>query len=213
MADFTVLILCVSAFFIFDNSLGMPSRKARRLKRQASQSSALGALMSFSVKLSDMERQITSFERKIQRQTAEIEQLSAKLDSKAERSQFQNLETLLNSKMVTLKDEINTKDLVVERYRNKLRQLEAEVTSINDQYSNLNGNTMDVLDRFENLALHCTNQKTGWAPKANGAIQYLDRQWVRCNPGEFLQSFLLKLASNYEEDMVKYVYRCCRINI
>ena len=29
MADFSVLILCVSAFFIFDNSLGMPSRKAR----------------------------------------------------------------------------------------------------------------------------------------------------------------------------------------
>ena len=84
--------------------------------------------MSFSVKLSDMERQITSFERKIQRQAAEIDQLSAKLDSKAERSQFQNLETLLNSKMVNLNDEINTKDLVVERYRNKLRQLEAEVT-------------------------------------------------------------------------------------
>jgi len=84
--------------------------------------------MSFSVKLSDMERQITSFERKIQRQTAEIDQLSAKLDSKAERSQFQNLETLLNSKMVNLKDEIYTKDLVIERYRNKLRQLEAEVT-------------------------------------------------------------------------------------
>lgn len=97
-------------------------------QRQAPQSSALGALMSFSVKLSDMERQITSYEKKIQRQTAEIEQLSAKLDSKAERSQFLNLETLLNSKMVTLKDEINTKDLVIERYRNKLRQLEAEVT-------------------------------------------------------------------------------------
>lgn len=29
MADFTVLILCVLAFFIFENSLGMPSRKAR----------------------------------------------------------------------------------------------------------------------------------------------------------------------------------------
>lgn len=96
-------------------------------QRQAPQSSALGALMSFSVKLSDMERQITSFERKIQRQTAEIDQLSAKLDSKAERTQFQNLEILLNSKMVTLKDEINTKDLVIKRYRDKLRQLEAEV--------------------------------------------------------------------------------------
>lgn len=84
--------------------------------------------MSFSVKLSDMERQITSYEKKIQRQTAEIDQLSAKLDSKAERTQFQNLEILLNSKMVTLKDEINTKDLVIERYRNKLRDLEGEVT-------------------------------------------------------------------------------------
>ena len=29
MADFTVLILCLSAFLIFDYSLGMPSRKAR----------------------------------------------------------------------------------------------------------------------------------------------------------------------------------------
>jgi len=29
MADFTVLILCVSAFSMFENSLGMPSRKAR----------------------------------------------------------------------------------------------------------------------------------------------------------------------------------------
>lgn len=83
--------------------------------------------MSFSVKLSDMERQITSYERTIQRQRAEIDQLSAKLDSKADRSQFRNLQTLLNSKMVTLKDEVNTKDLVIERYRNKLRQLEADV--------------------------------------------------------------------------------------
>jgi len=72
---------------------------------------------------------------------------------------------------------------------------------------------MRVLDRFDDLGLHCTNEKTGWAPKANGKIQYLDRQWVRCNQGEFLQSFLLKLASSYEEDMVRYVYRCCRINI
>ena len=113
----------------FDSSGFLPDMSLLTFfQRQASQSSALGALMSFSVKLSDMERQITSFERKIQRQTAEIDQLSAKLDSKAERSQFQNLEILLNSKMVNLKDEINTKDLVVERYRNKLRQLEAEVT-------------------------------------------------------------------------------------
>ncbi|KAL9953419.1 hypothetical protein ACROYT_G040837 [Oculina patagonica] len=190
----------------------MPSRKLR-LKRQAPQSSALGALMSFSVKLSDMERQITSYEKTIQRQTAEIDQQSAKLDSKADRSQFRELETLLNSKMVTLKDELNTKDLLIERYRQKLRQLEGEVSTINDEYSQLNGNTVEVLDRFDNLGLHCSNLKTGWAPKANGAIQYLDRQWVRCNPDEFMQSFLLKLASNYEEDMVRYVYRCCRINI
>ena len=75
-----------------------------------------------------MERQITSYERTIKRQTAEIDQLAGKLDSKADRSQFRNLQVLLNSKMVTLKDETKTKDLIIERYRNKLRQLEVEVT-------------------------------------------------------------------------------------
>ena len=84
--------------------------------------------MSFSVKLSDMERQIASYEKTIKRQTAEIDQLRAKLDSKSERSQFQSLQALLTSKMTTIKDEINTKDLVIERYRNKLRQLEEEIT-------------------------------------------------------------------------------------
>ena len=98
-------------------------------QRQTTQSSsALGALMSFSVKLSDMERQIASYEKTIKRQTAEIDQLRAKLDSKSERSQFQSLQALLTSKMTTIKDEINTKDLVIERYRNKLRQLEEEIT-------------------------------------------------------------------------------------
>ncbi|KAJ7370678.1 hypothetical protein OS493_030794 [Desmophyllum pertusum] len=213
MVNSPALILCVLALFIFDNSLGKPTRKLRLKRQAAPQSSALGALMSFSVKLSDMERQITSYERTIQRQRAEIDQLSAKLDSKADRSQFRNLQTLLNSKMVTLKDEVNTKDLVIERYRNKLRQLEADVKSINQEYSKLSGNTLEVLDRFDDLGFHCTNQKTGWAPKASGEIQYLDRQWVRCNPEEFLQSFVLKLATNHEESPVQYVYRCCSINI
>ena len=98
------------------------------LQRQAPQSSALTALMSFSVKLSDMERQITSYEKTIQRQKAEIDQLTAKLDSKADRVQFKSLQTLLDSKMVALKDETNTKDLLIERYRNKLSQLDSEVT-------------------------------------------------------------------------------------
>ena len=84
--------------------------------------------MSFSVKLSDMERQITSYEKTIQRQKAEIDQLTAKLDSKADRVQFKSLQTLLDSKMVALKDETNTKDLLIERYRNKLSQLDSEVT-------------------------------------------------------------------------------------
>ena len=88
----------------------------------------MGALMSFSVKLSDMERQITSYERKIQRQTAEIDQLSAKLDSKADRTQFHDLRASLKNKMTTIKDEINTKDLVIERYRNKLRNIEGEIS-------------------------------------------------------------------------------------
>lgn len=183
------------------------------MKRQAPQSSALAALMSFSVKLSDMERQITSYEKTIQRQKAEIDQLTAKLDSKADRVQFKSLQTLLDSKMVALKDETNTKDLLIERYRNKLSQLDSEVTDISNQYINLRGKTTEVLDRFDELGFHCTTQNTGWAPKANAAIGNLDRQWVRCNPNEFLQSFVLTLASNYEEDMVRYKYRCCSLNI
>ena len=110
-----IIIKYLSAFFFF-------------LQRQAPQSSALAALMSFSVKLSDMERQITSYEKTIQRQKAEIDQLTAKLDSKADRVQFKSLQTLLDSKMVALKDETNTKDLLIERYRNKLSQLDSEVT-------------------------------------------------------------------------------------
>ena len=97
-------------------------------QRQAAQSSALAALMSFSVKLSDMERQITSYDRKIQRQSAEISQLSAKLDDKADRSQFRDLTALLNSKMTTVKDVINTKKLVIQRQRNHLRNLEGEIS-------------------------------------------------------------------------------------
>ena len=92
------------------------------------QSSALATLLSFSAKLSDMQRLINSHERRIDRQRAVIDQLSATIDSKADRSQFQALEFLLNSKMSTLKNDITTKELVIERYRNKLRQLEAEIT-------------------------------------------------------------------------------------
>ena len=115
--NFTLLLLLLNIYLLFFF-----------LQRQAPQSSALAALMSFSVKLSDMERQITSYEKTIQRQKAEIDQLTAKLDSKADRVQFKSLQTLLDSKMVALKDETNTKDLLIERYRNKLSQLDSEVT-------------------------------------------------------------------------------------
>lgn len=84
---------------------------------------------------------------------------------------------------------------------------------VKDEYSLLNADTSEVLDKFDDFGLHCTSQRTGWAPKANGAIMYLERQWVRCHQNEFLQSFIMKLASNYEEDMVRYEYRCCSINI
>ena len=119
---------CCSSFIIL--GLDRDEFSFQHTQRQTTQSSssALGALMSFSVKLSDMERQIASYEKTIKRQTAEIDQLRAKLDSKSERSQFQSLQALLTSKMTTVKDEINTKDLVIERYRNKLRQLEEEIT-------------------------------------------------------------------------------------
>lgn len=84
--------------------------------------------MSFSVKLSDMQRQITSYDRTIQRQAAQIDNLSAKLDSKADRSQFEALRALLKSKMTTVRDEINTKELVVQRYRNQLRNIEGDIS-------------------------------------------------------------------------------------
>ena len=119
---------CSSSFMILGLDRGEFSLQHTQRQTTQSSSSALGALMSFSVKLSDMERQIASYEKTIKRQTAEIDQLRAKLDSKSERSQFQSLQALLTSKMTTIKDEINTKDLVIERYRNKLRQLEEEIT-------------------------------------------------------------------------------------
>ncbi|KAM7443718.1 hypothetical protein ABFA07_007602 [Porites harrisoni] len=214
MKNYAVLLLCLSTFFLLRNSQGRPRGKLR-LKRQTTQSSssALGALMSFSVKLSDMERQIASYEKTIKRQTAEIDQLRAKLDSKSERSQFQSLQALLTSKMTTVKDEINTKDLVIERYRNKLRQLEEEITEIRDDYAQLHADSTQVLDKFDNFGLHCTTQKTGYAPKVNGAIGYLDRQWVRCHQNEFLQAFVLKMATSYGEDMVRYEYQCCSLSI
>ena len=132
--DIEVLILlmlfksCSCSFMIFGLDRGEFSLQHTQRQTTQSSSSALGALMSFSVKLSDMERQIASYEKTIKRQTAEIDQLRAKLDSKSERSQFQSLQALLTSKMTTINDEINTKDLVIERYRNKLRQLEEEIT-------------------------------------------------------------------------------------
>lgn len=212
MKNSTALLLCFLSLIVFKSSFGMPRGKLRP-KRQTPQSSALAALMSFSVKLSDMERQITSYEKTIRRQRAEIDQLTVKVDSKADRVQIQSLQTLLDSKMVALKDETNTKDLLIERYRNRLSQLEAEVTDISNQYINLRGKTTEVLDRFDEIGYHCSTQMTGWAPKANAPIGSLDRQWVRCNPEEFLQSFVLTLASNYEEDMVRYKYRCCSLNI
>ena len=132
--DIEVLILlmlfksCSCSFMILGLDRGEFSLQHTQRQTTQSSSSALGALMSFSVKLSDMERQIASYEKTIKRQTAEIDQLRAKLDSKSERSQFQSLQALLTSKMTTINDEISTKDLVIERYRNKLRQLEEEIT-------------------------------------------------------------------------------------
>ena len=116
--------------------------------------------MSFSVKLSDMERQITAYEKKIERQKAEIDQLRAKLDSKAERSQFQGLQVLLSSKMTTIKDEINTKDLVIERYRNKLRQLEGEIT-VREMVMKLRSTSIEISEQgFQHTACKTVLRKT-----------------------------------------------------
>ena len=165
--------------------------------------------MSFSVKLSDMERQITSFERKIQRQTAEIDQLSAKLDSKAERSQFQNLETLLNSKMVTLKDEINTKDLVVERYRNKLRQLEAEVTVSGLVYEVPSKSSLVVVLSIC-LGLLCTPEEMGWGGVGWGGVGWGAVLWgllkdIECSFGHYKFQNIPNKQEHCKEERLNFV--------
>lgn len=206
------LLVFLLIIFQVDFSPGRPSGKLR-LKRQSPQSSALASLMSFSNKLSDMERQIASYDKKIERQAAQINQLTAQLNSKADRSRIEALKTLMNSKMSTVKGEIETKDLVIKRYRDQLRNIEEDMTEVRNEYNQLLADTTEILNRFDDVGLHCRNHKTGWQPKANGPILYLGSQWVHCNQNEFMQAFVLSLASNYKEDMVRYVYRCCSVNV
>ena len=84
---------------------------------------------------------------------------------------------------------------------------------VRNEYNQLLADTTEILNRFDDVGLHCRNHKTGWQPKANGPILYLGSQWVHCNQNEFMQAFVLSLASNYKEDMVRYVYRCCSVNV
>ena len=84
--------------------------------------------MHFSNKLADLERLITSYDQKIKRQAIQINHLTAQVDSKADRSQIDAMTTLLNSKMSTVKGEMKTKELVIERNQNQLRNLEADMT-------------------------------------------------------------------------------------
>ena len=81
------------------------------------------------------------------------------------------------------------------------------------EYNQLLADTTEILNRFDRISVNCRNLKTGWEPKGNGAIMYLERQWVRCHQNEFMQSFVLNLASNYEGDNVRYVYRCCNVDV
>lgn len=84
--------------------------------------------MRFSNKLADLERLINSYDKKIERQAIQINHLTTQVNSKADRSQIDALTTLLNSKMSTVRGEIRTKELVIERNRNQLRNLEADMT-------------------------------------------------------------------------------------
>lgn len=84
--------------------------------------------MHFSNKLADLERLVTSYDQKIKRQAIQINHLTAQVDSKADRSQINAMATLLNSKISTVKGEIKTKELVIERNQNQLRNLEADMT-------------------------------------------------------------------------------------
>ena len=81
------------------------------------------------------------------------------------------------------------------------------------EYNQLLADTSEILNRFDGISVNCRNLKTGWEPKGNGPIMYLERQWVRCHQNEFMQSFVLNLASNYEGDNVRYVYRCCNVDV
>lgn len=84
--------------------------------------------MHFSNKLADLERLVTSYDQKIKRQAIQINHLTAQVDSKADRSQIDAMATLLNSKISTVKGEIKTKELVIERNQNQLRNLQADMT-------------------------------------------------------------------------------------
>lgn len=84
--------------------------------------------MHFSNKLADLERLVTSYDQKIKRQAIQINHLTAQVDSKADRSQIDAMAALLNSKISTVKGEIKTKELVIERNQNQLRNLEADMT-------------------------------------------------------------------------------------
>ncbi|XP_074631079.1 uncharacterized protein LOC141889651 [Acropora palmata] len=212
MARSTVLLLFLFIICSIDFSLGRPSGKLR-IKRQSPQNSALASLMHFSNKLADLERLVTSYDQKIKRQAIQINHLTAQVDSKADRSQIDAMATLLNSKISTVKGEIKTKELVIERNQNQLRNLQADMTEVRIEYNQLLADTTEILNRFDGISVNCRNLKTGWEPKGNGPIMYLERQWVRCHQNEFMQSFVLNLASNYEGDNVRYVYRCCNVDV
>ena len=59
-----------------------------------------------------------------------------------------------------------------------------------------------------NKAISCYDRHTGFTYDGNGRVEYLDRNFVYCNSGYFIQSFRLQRNSGHNH--IRYWARCCK---
>ncbi|EDO41219.1 predicted protein [Nematostella vectensis] len=209
-----ILFLCLMGFL--DASFSQKQTESQPVGSSSGQivtPSVLGSLLTFSQRLSDMERLIKSHDKKILEQEETIENLKRAVKEKASMLDVSKVKNELQNNVAQVMQDVRIRTREIERYRSKLRTIESAYSTTDQEFALTRGKVLELEDRFGQFSANCRTVKTGWRQRANGEIMFLDRHHVRCRNDELLQSFQLARRSDYEDDMVRYVYRCCRLTL
>ena len=67
--------------------------------------------------------------------------------------------------------------------------------------------------RLNGAKVHRVDKVTGWQPRSDASIMFLDRHNVQCPPSYFLARFQLGRKGDYASAEVRYSFKCCTLNI